>query len=111
DELKAQASVGFGGAAGVGVSGLRKDARMERTNRPQAAPAPPNPFFAAETTSVNGALSSIAQTAAARELGELFEYRISAPVTIRKSESAMLPFLQDKITARKLLIYSDQSSA
>jgi hypothetical protein len=55
--------------------------------------------------------SSIAQTAAAQELGELFEYRISAPVTIRKSESAMLPFLQDKITARKLLIYSDESSA
>src|SRR5579871_1141587 len=51
--------------------------------------------------------SSIAQTAAAQELGELFEYRISNPVTIRKSESAMLPFLQDKITARKLLIYSD----
>ena len=55
--------------------------------------------------------SSISQTAAAQELGELFEYRISTPVTIRKSESAMLPFLQDKITARKLLIYSDESSA
>jgi hypothetical protein len=49
--------------------------------------------------------------AAAAELGELFEYRISTPVTIRKSESAMLPFLQDKITARRLLIYSDTSSA
>jgi hypothetical protein len=55
--------------------------------------------------------SSISQTAAAQELGELFEYRISTPVTIRKSESAMLPFLQDKITARKLLIYSDESAA
>ncbi len=55
--------------------------------------------------------SAVASTAAAQELGELFEYRISAPVTIRKSESAMLPFLQDKITARKLLIYSDPSSA
>ncbi|HLN00685.1 MAG TPA: DUF4139 domain-containing protein [Bryobacteraceae bacterium] len=55
--------------------------------------------------------SSISQTAAAQELGELFEYRISTPVTIRKSESAMLPFLQDKIAARKLLIYSDESSA
>ncbi len=54
--------------------------------------------------------SSITQTAAAQELGELFEYRISTPVTIRKNESAMLPFLQDKIAARKLLIYSDESS-
>ena len=44
------------------------------------------------------------------ELGELFEYRIAQPVTIRKDESAMLPFLQQAIEARKLLIYSDHSS-
>src|SRR4029079_13476190 len=43
--------------------------------------------------------------------GELFEYRIAAPVTIRKSESAMLPFLQQRVDARRLLIYSDQTSA
>jgi hypothetical protein len=46
----------------------------------------------------------------AGELGELFEYRIAQPVTIRKDESAMLPFLQQPIEARKLLIYSDHSS-
>jgi len=113
DELKAEPSAGLGGTVGGAVSGFRKDARMERTNRPQAAPAAPNPFFAANAglAPETGSPSSIAQTAAARELGELFEYRISAPVTIRKSESAMLPFLQDKITARKLLIYFDQNSA
>lgn len=54
--------------------------------------------------------SSIASTASGREIGELFEYRFSGPVTVKKSESAMLPFLQQKIGARKLLIYSDASS-
>ena len=54
--------------------------------------------------------SSIASSATGRELGELFEYRFSGPVTVKKSESAMLPFLQTKIGARKLLIYSDASS-
>lgn len=79
------------------------------------APAPPPPpapmkaesdarFFRA------GMASSVAQTAATRELGELFEYRIPAPVTIRRGESAMLPFLQQKLDARKLLIYSGESS-
>ena len=48
--------------------------------------------------------------AAARELGELFEYRIAQPVTIRKNESAMLPFLQQPIEGRKLLIYSEHGS-
>ncbi len=54
--------------------------------------------------------SSLAATASGQELGELFEYRIAQPVTIRKNESAMLPFLQQPIEGRKLLIYSDHSS-
>ena len=54
--------------------------------------------------------SSIAASAEGRELGDLFEYRIGQPVTIRKNESAMLPFLQQTIEGRKLLIYSDHSS-
>ncbi len=54
--------------------------------------------------------SSIAATAQGRDLGELFEYRFASPVTVRKGESAMLPFLQQKVGARKLLIYADPSS-
>ena len=54
--------------------------------------------------------STIVASASAGELGELFEYRIAQPVTIRKDESAMLPFLQQPIDSRKLLIYSDHSS-
>ncbi len=54
--------------------------------------------------------STIVSSAAGQELGELFEYRIAQPVTIRKSESAMLPFLQQQLEGRKLLIYSDHSS-
>jgi hypothetical protein len=55
--------------------------------------------------------STIAAPAAGRELGELFEYRIPTPVTVRRNESAMLPFLQQKVNTRKLLIYSDPSAA
>jgi hypothetical protein len=54
--------------------------------------------------------SAIAAAAEGRELGDLFEYRIGQPVTIRKNESAMLPFLQQTIDGRKLLIYSDHNS-
>jgi hypothetical protein len=51
--------------------------------------------------------SSIAATAGAREAGELFEYSFASPVTVKQGESAMLPFLQQKIGARKLLVYSE----
>jgi len=50
--------------------------------------------------------SSIAAEASAQEMGDLFEYRIGEPVTIGRDESATLPFLQQQIEARKLLIYS-----
>jgi archaellum component FlaC len=52
-------------------------------------------------------LSDVAVNVAAADLGELFEYRFSTPVTVKKDESAMLPFLQQKIGARRLLIYSE----
>ncbi len=54
--------------------------------------------------------STIVNAASGQALGELFEYSVTTPVTIRKNESAMLPFLQQKIDARKLLIYSDTGS-
>lgn len=51
--------------------------------------------------------SSFAATADTRQAGELFEYSFATPVTVKQGESAMLPFLQQKIGARKLLVYSD----
>jgi len=51
--------------------------------------------------------STVAVNVASADLGELFEYRFSTPVTVKKDESAMLPFLQQKIASRKLLIYSE----
>lgn len=84
---------------------------------PSAAPAPPPMMKAragrlamAEARDMEVAPSTVAATATTREAGDLFEYRLGQPVTIRKNESAMLPFLQEKITARKLLIYTSQGS-
>ncbi len=53
------------------------------------------------------AQSSVAVNTQARELGDLFEYRFAAPVTIKRGESAMLPFVQQKLDARKLLVYAE----
>ncbi len=70
-------------------------------SEPENAPAAPAPAASP---------SSILASAMAQELGDLFEYRLAQPVTIRRNESAMLPFLQQPLEARKLLIYSDHSS-
>jgi hypothetical protein len=85
--------------------------------RAMAAPVPPMAKAMMGALSADAAMeqvsvvpSSIVADAVGRELGDLFEYRIAQPVTIRKNESAMLPFLQQTIAGRKLLIYSDHSS-
>jgi hypothetical protein len=104
-------SGGIGGFGGGGGGGGRGGAV-------KMPPAPINgrdarlyaPSAGLQTEELLAGSSTIAPDAAAGELGELFEYRISQPVTIRKDESAMLPFLQQAIDARKLLIYSHTGS-
>jgi hypothetical protein len=102
-----------GNVAGV-AGGGRGAAFARRDMAAQGPPAPAKPQAKMEmdalAETVNVAPSSIVADATARELGELFEYRVAQPVTIRKGESAMLPFLQQQIGGRKLLIYSDHSS-
>jgi hypothetical protein len=121
DDFAAQAVVHSGAFEEMPVQG-RDAAELMKVPPPMAAPAP---MFKARKQASMGALtsdgallldpvsvapSSIAAAAEGRELGDLFEYRIAQPVTIRKNESAMLPFLQQTIEGRKLLIYSDHSS-
>lgn len=54
--------------------------------------------------------SQVTNVATGRDAAELFEYSIPAAVTVKKNESAMLPFLQTKVGAKKLIIYSDRNS-
>jgi hypothetical protein len=77
------------------VAASRQSDRLERFAKLQRPPAVP---------------SSIAAPAEGREVGELFEYDFSSPVTVRKGESAMLPFIQQTVAARKLLIFSGGGS-
>ena len=122
-----EGGVGAGQAGGMGAGQGRGV-----LGAPQGAPAPP-PASAARQEMAKDAemrskerksfsamdegkdfkrvdlMSALASTAEGRELGELFEYRFASPVTVRKSESAMLPFLQQQLAARKLLVYTDGS--
>lgn len=41
------------------------------------------------------------------ELGDLFQYSISEPVTVAAGQSAMMPFFSGEIDARRILIYNE----
>jgi hypothetical protein len=86
----------FGGViGGVGGGGIITGSLA--SPRAQFEIAPERPEIA----------SGVAVNVGSGDVGELFEYRFSTPVTVKKDESAMLPFLQQAIGARKLLIYSE----
>ena len=91
---------------------------QQSANVQEAPAAAPMPMKSKTIGAVGGAMghfvvprmemqSSIAAAAEGRDLGDLFEYSFASPVTVKKNESAMLPFLQQKLGARKLLIYSE----
>lgn len=95
------------GVAGGAIAGIPAEPEMSVATRqysmrdkalPMVVPAPPPPA---------PKITSAIVDAQAQEVGELFEYRFSTPVTVKRNESAMLPFLQQKLTARKLLIWTE----
>ena len=102
-EEQAAKPVVFAGAMKAAAPTMAEFNRLDQFAQLQA---PPSAGFAPRQLKS----STIANEAIAQERGDLFEYTIAAPVTVRKNESAMLPFLQGKIEARRLLIYSEGPS-
>lgn len=40
-----------------------------------------------------------------KDMGELFEYHIGKPVSIKRNQSALVPFISEEVTAKKVLLY------
>ncbi len=67
--------------------------------------------FARATTSVSSAMTSgesgVEAAASGAEVGELFEYRIEQPVTVRRDRSALIPILQTKMEGERVSLYNE----
>ena len=96
---------GLKGVPAAGLTGERMGGGVIGGVLGGAGPARPPAPLAMQKQEVR--VSSI-EGATGAALGELFEYDFNGPITIRKNQSAMLPFLQAKVAARKLLIYTDR---
>ncbi len=57
----------------------------------------------------SGMTSAPPIAAAAQELGDLFEYKITSPITIRKNRSALVPIVQAGIGAEKISVWNDRA--
>lgn len=99
-KLAERARVGSGSGFGSGEAIDGVIGGVVGSVGPAPAPSPLEQFAKLQPSTVQGATGAT--------LGELFEYHFPSLVTIRKNESAMLPFLLSRIEARKLLIYTDK---
>jgi hypothetical protein len=117
------AGAGYGAGAGsLGGVGTR---RADRPAAPAPAPAPPQQFaqmrdfsvaenatrFSGATTSVSSAITSgesgVEAAATGSEVGELFEYRVEQPVTVRRDRSALIPILQTRMEGERVSVYNE----
>ena len=124
-------------AGNVAVSGgedTSQDATLQlgsaaETIAVDAAPAPPpespgvaggrfraerksalmNNNMALATNSLNSARAAQQAGAQARELGDLFEYKLKQPITIRKNQSALVPILQSEVAAEKVSLWNESA--
>jgi hypothetical protein len=90
-------------------------AEMVRAKKMRAPPAPSAaPSGGARFQAIMGSLDDAtleekvkAQTKTrTKDLGELFEYNISNPVTIKRKQSALVPILTEAIKARRILLFN-----
>ncbi len=65
----------------------------------------------AATTTLSDAISSqkvgVEAAATGSEVGDLFEYRIDQPVTVRRDRSALIPILQTKMAGERVSIFNE----
>lgn len=80
---------GRGGVVGGVIGGLPAPAAA-----PTAAPQ-----------EIRQALQDRVSAASAQELGDLFEYKLKAPVTIRKNQSALVPILSSTVEAERVSMW------
>jgi hypothetical protein len=96
--------------------GYKEEAEMRVMAEPKAkrarkvgARAPPAPSAATggglSDDEIMSKLESSTKTTS-KDLGELFEYNISNPVTIKRKQSALVPILTEEIKAKRVLLYN-----
>jgi hypothetical protein len=67
---------------------------------PQAPPADYAGRMAAQTAAASG-----------RDLGDLFEYTLDRPVSIKQNQSALVPILQSPVSADRVSLWSEHGAA
>jgi hypothetical protein len=77
------------------------------------APPPPSPApgMLAGEARIPERRASTESAAYGREMGDLFEYRLKEPVTIRKNQSALVPIINAQVEAERVSVWTASTGA
>lgn len=106
--------VGYGSGSGGGSGSGSGDGRG-RGDLPLSGRETSNfmSLLPGSQTSLSDALqagtSGVETAATGRELGDLFEYRIEAPVSVERNRSALIPIVQTKMEGERVSIYNESA--
>lgn len=103
---------GYGGLAGPqGPAGPRPEALQRAPGMPgMGMAARPEEAAEAETEAFGLGLfrgRGVIAAAAGAEVGELFQYAITQPVTIGRQQSAMIPIVNQKLAGKKISVFTE----
>jgi hypothetical protein len=94
------------------------EGKMAPTLAPPPAPMPKREMLAKDRraeTSKPSLATGLAQAqplqTITQEVGDLFEYRIDHPVTIKRNRSALLPIVQSEMDGEKIVLYNESVRA
>ncbi len=82
----------------------RSDLSLNLLSPGTVAPPPAAPSITSAMTSGDSGVEAAAQ---GEEVGELFEYRVEQPITVRKDRSALIPILQTKMEGERVSVYNE----
>jgi hypothetical protein len=88
--------------AGAGAAPARVMSKMAKARAAQSPAAVP---------AARSAVSSMPAQVRERQIGDLFEYEIEHPVTIKRNQSALVPIVQRSFEGRPVLLYNKQARA
>lgn len=91
------------------VGGISESVEIVASEAPAKAPINSRRVMSLALTpgaAMRGDSSGVVAAAETQEIGELFEYRISHPVTIKRNSSALIPILQKTIEGETVSLYN-----
>ncbi len=88
----------LGSGAGLGQAERAAKSPVRNFTPPGANPA-----------AIGAARDRAESAARAQDLGDLFEFKLKEPITIRKNQSALVPIVQSGVQAEKVSVWNEQA--